>query len=200
VERIPIYLVHWPDSATPIRETMEALEGCRRAGKIGHIGLSNFAADQIAEAHRIAPVSVVEVSYNLLDRRAEQDVLPLCAALGIAVIAYGVLAQGLLSGKYCSSHRFGPNDRRARLPHFQPDAMPNHLETVTRLERFAHESGRTAAQVAIRWVLDQPGITAAIAGAKSPRQVQENIQAAEWRLTAEQREYLTSSEEACITS
>ena len=191
IERIPLYLVHWPDSNTPISETIEALDQCRNAGKVGHIGVSNFSADQLKEAHRVSPLTVVELQYNMIDRRAEDEILPLCEQLGIGVIAYGPLAQGFLTGKYAAGHRFGVNDRRHRLPHFQDEILDDNLETVRRLKEVGRSRGRSPAQVALRWVLDHPVISGAVVGVKSPEQVRENVQALDWNLNPEERSYLS---------
>jgi aryl-alcohol dehydrogenase-like predicted oxidoreductase len=190
IERIPLYLVHWPDPNTPITETIAALDHCRRAGKVGHIGVSNFSATQLREAHQASPLTVVELQYNLLTRYAERDVLPLCEQLGIGVIAYGPLAQGLLTGKYAAGHRFGVNDRRHRLPHFQDKFLIDSLETMRRLKEVSRFRRRSPAQVALRWVLDHPVVSGAIVGVKSPEQVRDNVQALGWNLNPEERSYL----------
>jgi len=195
LECIPVYLVHWPDPDSPIPETIEALDRCRRAGKVLHIGVSNFSPEQIREAHRVAPLTVVEVPYNLLDRRAEIDILPLCQELGIGVIAYGALAQGLLTGKYSASHRFGTDDRRHRLNHFQETEMAENLKSIDCLREIGSRHGKSPAQVALRWVLDHPAVSCAIVGVKSPQQVKENVQAVGWKLDPEERTYLSSKKE-----
>lgn len=191
LERIPIYLVHWPDPISPMAETMHALDTCRREGKIGCIGVSNFSADQIREAHSVVPLAVVEILYNILDRRAEAEVLPLCQQLKISVVSYGALAQGLLTGKYKAGHHFAENDRRHRLPHFQSTEICRGLQTVEGIRELGTSRGRSPAQVAIRWVLDHPAISCVIVGAKSPDQVRENIQALDWKLSPEERSFLS---------
>jgi aryl-alcohol dehydrogenase-like predicted oxidoreductase len=192
LECIPLYLVHWPDPHSPIAETIEALDRCRRTGKILHIGVSNFSPEQIREAQRTAPLTVVEVQYNLLDRHAEVEILPLCRELGIGVIAYGALAQGLLTGKYGANHRFGTDDRRHRLNHFRPANMAENLKIVKCLREIGVRHGKSPAQVALRWVLDHPAVSCAVVGARSPQQVTENVQAVGWTLDPVERTYLSN--------
>jgi aryl-alcohol dehydrogenase-like predicted oxidoreductase len=182
LEAIPLYFVHWPDPATPLAETFAALASCQQAGKVRHVGVSNFSADQIREAHGLLPLAAVQLPYSLIQREVEINVLPCCEELGISVLAYGPLAQGLLTGKVRESTTFGTDDRRHRLPHFQRDARRSHLETVERVAAIARRHGRSAAQVAARWVLDSPAIACAIVGARSAAQVAANSGAMGWKL------------------
>lgn len=196
IDCIPLYLVHWPDPRTPIAATMDALVRCREAGKIEHIGVSNFPAPLIRTAHRLAGLALVELSYSLLGREAEKDVFPCCQELGISVLAYGVLGQGLLTGKYGPGARFGSNDRRSRLECFHGEHLAQNLKLVDRLRAVGRRYGKTPAQVAIRWVLDHPAVTAAIIGIKSSRQLEENLGAMNWLLEANDWEYLAQRKEA----
>jgi len=190
LECLPIYLVHWPDTTTPIEETMIALNACRQAGKIRHFGLSNFSYRDIRRAQAVAPVEVVELPYNLIDHKAEAELLPASWDAGLGIISYGPLAQGLLTGKYGPETTFAPNDRRHRLPHFCKDAWPKNLQLLDRMEKTAQAHGKTLAQVALRWVLDQPEINSVITGAKSPVQVEGYLGALGWQLSQAEREYL----------
>jgi aryl-alcohol dehydrogenase-like predicted oxidoreductase len=190
LETISAYLVHWPDPKTPIAETIEALESCRQAGKIRFIGVSNFSANQLQDASTAARLDFAEVRYNLLEREAETRLFPLCRQLGIAVAVYGPLAQGLLSGKYDSDSRFGSDDRRHRLPQFQPQALERNLKTVRRLQMVGRRIGYSPAQVAISWILAHPAVSCVIAGAKSPQQLMENAGALKGKLQTRDRAYL----------
>ena len=191
VDCISLFLIHWPDPNTPIGETMQALMKCHEAGKIRHIGVSNFTANLIREAHQAADLSAVELQYNLIDRRCEAEVLPLCRELGLAVLAYGPLAQGLLTGKYGLDTHFGQDDRRHRLPHFQEKAIAQNLRIVDRLREVGERHQRSPAQVAIRWVLDYTAISCAITGAKSPLQIEDNVMATGWSLAQDECRYLS---------
>ncbi|MBV9155433.1 MAG: aldo/keto reductase [Acidobacteriaceae bacterium] len=194
LESIPIYIVHWPDPATPIAETIAALDGCRRAGKIRCIGVSNFSASEIREAHQVTALDVVEVPYSLLDRRCETEILPLCQELNIRVLAYGPLGQGLLTGKYGPAHQFESNDRRGRLPQFRGDLFPENFQIVHRLHEIGLQYEISPSQLAIRWVLDHPGVSAVIVGAKSPGHVKENAGALGFTLASSDYHYLANGQ------
>ncbi len=193
IDCLPLYLVHWPDPDTPVGETMEALLECQRAGKIKYIGVSNFTARWIRQARSVANLAVAEMPYNLIDRRAEGALLPCCESLGLSVLVYGPLAQGLLTGKYGRHARFDHNDRRSRLAHFQGEELARHLKTIDRLSRVARRYGKTPAQTAIRWVLDHPAVSCAIVGIKTPRQLEENLGALDWTLESKEWAFLGES-------
>ena len=182
VDRIPVYVVHWPDPKTPITSTMEALMECREKGLIGNIGVSNFSAAQLTEAAAVAVPDVAEAQLSLLDRNTLREFAPSCVRLGVSLLAYGTLAQGLLTGKYETGIRFEADDRRSRLPHFAPARMEQSAPLLEAIAERARQLNCTMAQVAIRWVLDQPGVTAAIVAAKSPSQVQEAVESAKFRV------------------
>jgi aryl-alcohol dehydrogenase-like predicted oxidoreductase len=191
---IPLYQVHWPDPNTPIADTMEALLRCQEAGKIKHVGVSNFPASLIREANQVMVLASVQLPYNIIDRRAEQEVLPCCEELGIGVLAYGSLAQGFLTGKYGPDARFGKDDRRHRLPHFQREKLKENLRIVERLKIVGQHYHKSPAQVAIRWILEHPTVTCAITGAKSPVQIEDNVGALGWRLTERDRRYVAAGQ------
>jgi aryl-alcohol dehydrogenase-like predicted oxidoreductase len=190
VETIPLYLVHWRDPDTPLDETIWALEKCREAGKVLHIGVSNYSAEDIEYVHNSLPLTAVELEYNLINRRAEQDVLRVCQRLGIGVLAYGPLAQGLLSGKFDKQARFGDDDRRSRLPHFRTEELERSSHRIDRLLETGKRLNRHPVQVAIRWVLEHPAITCAIVGAATSSQVLVNCGATGWTLGAGVRDSL----------
>ena len=187
---IPLYYIHWPDPRTPIGRTMEVLNKCRRAGKIRAIGVSNFSTTQIRDAHQEGPIACVQTAYNLIQRGGESTILPFCDDLRLGVVTYGPLAQGLLTGKYSADAAFGADDRRSRLVHFQKETLAQNLEIVERLKTVSRHYQKSPAQVAIRWILDNPRITAAIVGVKSPKQLHENLAAMDWTLSREDREVL----------
>lgn len=177
IDCIPLYFLHRPDPDTPVADTLEVIERCIEQGKIRYFGVSNFSATQVREAHRLLPVRAVQFQYNLLDRNAETSLLPTCRALGIDVLAYGPLAQGLLGGRYDGSSRFGPDDRRHRLPQFHGQRLLEGLALVERARCVGSSYGASSAQVALRWVLESEGIACAITGAKTAAQIAEDARA-----------------------
>ncbi len=183
VDCIPIYLIHWPDPKTPIDKTLEVLLRCQKEGKIQYFGVSNFPLTLLRESNHLKNVGILELQYNLVDRSAEEELLPYCQTEKINVFAYGALAQGLLTGKYDASTTFEKDDRRHRLPHFQPDVIKRNLQIIDKLKTIGNQYGKTPSQVAIRWILDNPSISAAIVGAKTPYQTEMNLGALDWQLT-----------------
>lgn len=190
IDSIPLYQVHWPDPSVPVADTMEALVKCQEQGKIQHIGYANATPAVIAQAFQVHRLESLQAPYNLLHRRIEGATIQCCAALQMSVLAYGPLAQGLLTGKYGRNSTFAPDDRRHRLRHFQGSELDRSLEIVDRLREVSSSYGKSITQVALRWVLDSPSVTAAIVGMKTPGQADENAGAACWKLSATEVAYL----------
>ena len=190
---IPLYYIHWPDPNTPIADTMETLIKCKEAGKIRFIGVSNFSAELVRQAYSIHPLATVQTPYNLLQRQAELDLLPCCDELGVGAVAYGPLAQGLLTGKYGPDAKFGDDDRRSRLSHFQKETLKSNLTTVERLKVVGKQYEKSPAQVAIRWILDHPSMSCAIIGVKNTDQLEENLGAMNWTLAPDAWKFLAGN-------
>lgn len=199
LDRIPLYYVHWPDGVTPIEETMIELLRQRNAGKIGGIGLSNFPAELVERALAVGPVQVVQVQLSLLDRTPIAELLQIVEQTGIALVTWGSLAQGLLTGKYDIDAQFKLDDRRRRYENFLGEKFRRNLAVVDCLKLVANRLGRTPAQVALRWVLDYPGIAVALFGAKRPAQIDDNVGALDWRLPlADFKELARGANAACL--
>lgn len=171
-DRIDIYQVHWPDPETPMEETARALEKLYQAGKIRAIGVSNFTPAQMDELQKTVPLHSLQPPYNLFEREIEQDVLPYCRERGIATITYGALCRGLLTGKMREDTRFTGDDLRKSDPKFQGDRYQQYLKAVAELDAFARERyQKNVLALALRWLVDQPGVTTALWGARRPEQL-----------------------------
>jgi aryl-alcohol dehydrogenase-like predicted oxidoreductase len=169
---IDIYQVHWPDSLTPMEECAEAMLALLQQGKIRAIGVSNFSRLELREFRHIAPIHTVQPPYNLFERESEEEVLPYCFWHGIATLVYGPLCRGLLSGRMRPDTKFSGDDQRNIDPKFQLPRYGQYLRAVAELDRFARENfGKRAVHLAARWVLDQPGVSAALWGARQPAQL-----------------------------
>ncbi len=169
---IDIYQVHWPDPATPIAETADAMQALLDAGKIRAIGVSNFSPAQMDEFSRHATLHTLQPPYNLFERGAERDILPYGAAQGLTSLTYGALCRGLLSGKMRADTVFTGDDLRRSDPKFQSPRFEEYLRAVERLDALAQRRfGKRAIHLALRWVLDQPGVGVALWGARRPHQV-----------------------------
>lgn len=168
---IDLYQVHWPDPLVPIQETAGALARLLKEGKIRAIGVSNYSPAQMDEFRKAAPIHSVQPPYNLFEREAESGVLPYAAQHGIAVLCYGALCRGLLTGTITRATQFKGDDLRRYDPKFQEPRFSQYLAAVTSLDRYASERYRLGVlALAVRWVLDQ-GDTIALWGARRPAQL-----------------------------
>jgi aryl-alcohol dehydrogenase-like predicted oxidoreductase len=169
---IDIYQVHWPDPTVPIEETAQTMNALYRQGKIRAIGVSNFSIQQMKTFGAAAPIHSVQPPYNLFERGIEKDLLPYCNWEGIAVLAYGPICRGLLSGRMRADTVFSGDDLRREDPKFVEPRYHQYLRAVELLDRFARDNyGKRVIHLALRWVLDQPGVTAALWGARRPEQL-----------------------------
>jgi aryl-alcohol dehydrogenase-like predicted oxidoreductase len=183
-DHIDIYQVHWPDPLVPVEETAEAMHALFKQGKIRAIGVSNFSVDQMERFRRVAPLHVLQPPYNLFERGIEADLLPYCRNNNIAMLGYGALCRGLLSGRMRPDTVFEGDDLRRNDPKFQKPRFLQYLAAVQKLDQLAQERfGKRVIQLAVRWMLDQ-GITTALWGARHPDQLRPVDEVAGWRLDA----------------
>ena len=185
VGHIDLYQVHWPDPDTPFEETALALQELVDEGKIRHVGVSNFSADQLAEFAHTRPVETLQPPYHLFRREIEDEVLDYTRAHDIGVLVYGPLAHGLLTGAFDEHPTFPPGDWRGQSSVFQGDALRVNVEKVQQLERFAAERGHSVSQLAIAWTLARPGVHVAIVGSRRAAHIEDSLGALELRLTSE---------------
>jgi aryl-alcohol dehydrogenase-like predicted oxidoreductase len=188
---IDLYQVHFPDPATPIEETLRALDDLVREGKVRYVGTSNLAAWQIADAqwtadteHLARPISV-QHHYNLVRRDIEADVLPAARHFGLGLIPYFPLASGFLTGKYTRGEA-PTTGRLVGSPHAARLLTEANFDRLDALGGFAQEHGHEIVDLAFAWLLSQPEVGPVIASASSPEQVRRNAAAAEWRLQPEE--------------
>ena len=179
---IPLYQIHWYDDKTPISEVMGTLEKCRDAGKILHIGCCNFSKDLILRASNINRVESYQCLYNLAKRQNENIIKHSSEELGMNVLAYGVIGRGVFSAKYNKSSEFGENDTRVKDPNFHGVQYDKHILIAGQLSEIGKKYGKSAAQVGIRWALENSNVTCAITGSKTPEQVYENVGSVGWAL------------------
>ena len=169
---IDIYQVHWPDPSTPIDETAAVLRALQDLGKIRAIGVSNFSPAQMDEFMKFAPLHTVQPPYNLFERQADHDVLPYAITQALTSLTYGALCRGLLSGSMREDSVFKGDDLRRVDPKFQPPRFAQYLRAVARLDELAQRRwGKRVIHLALRWVLDRPGVGAALWGARRPEQL-----------------------------
>jgi len=186
-DRVELLYLHAPDPDTPLTESAAALLQLQRAGKARSIGVSNFSLGQLKEFHAVCPIAAFQPPYNMLQRGIERDSLPWCRERGVAVCIYWPLMKGLLAGRLTRNHVFLPGDGRAKYPMFQGVEWQKNQEFLDELRSIAAEIGKTVAQVVVNWTIHQPGITAALCGAKRPEQICETAGGMGWQLTPDQR-------------
>lgn len=180
-DRLDLVQVHWPDPKTPIPATIEALEALQREGKLLHYGVSNYDAGELAEALAAGTPVVNQLPYNLFEREVERDVLPLCRERGVAVLAYGALCRGLLTGKYRADATFGKGDIRRFDPKFGPPRLARYVAAIDRLRPIAYARNKTLSQLAVRWLVDRG--TFPLWGVRSPSQIDEAEGVFGWTLS-----------------
>lgn len=187
---IPLFQIHWPDGKTPLPETLNALEKCRQNGKIRHIGCCNFSLQMVEEAQAHCRIESLQVPFSLAQRDYETAIGVAHDKHQMAVLAYNVLAQGLFSGKYERESRFEGTDLRQKSALFQGQNFEANLTILDKLRAASERHGRTPSQAAIAWTLHQPAVACALTGIKKPRQIEDNAQAADWNLSAEELDSL----------
>jgi len=182
IDAIPLYLVHWPDTKTPLNETIDCLEDARKSGKVMRYGLSNFPFDDMPTITDFPGLAAIEGPLNLLSSESLLSGYGSARDKGLATLTYGPLAQGLLTGKYSAASVFDESDRRHRLDHFSPGAFRVNRFVLEALQQVSADVGRSPAEVAIRWVIDRGVTNSVVVGARSPDQVLENWGAQSWSL------------------
>jgi len=184
---IDLYQIHWPDPLVPIEETAGAMEKLRKDGKILAIGVSNYSPSQMEIFRQAAPLHSCQPPYNLFERQIEQDVLPYCKEHGIALLTYGALCRGLLSGRMAVDTQFAGDDLRKFDPKFKQPRFDQYLTAVGRLNSLARERhGKGVMELAVRWILDQ-GVEIALWGARRPSQVAAVDGVMGWSLTEDDK-------------
>ena len=182
---IDIYQVHWPDPLVPIEETAATLRELYEQGKIRAIGVSNYSPEQMARFQSVAPLHTLQPPYNLFEREIESDILPYALGNGIATLMYGALCRGLLSGAMNAGRQFAKDDlRKTSDPKFQQPHFAEYLDAAGRLDAYAREHfDKRVIHLAVRWLLDQPGVGIALWGARRPEQLAPISEITGWSLS-----------------
>lgn len=192
-DRVELLYLHSPDETVPIEESAAALGELLAAGKTASVGASNCSLEQFQAFHKVTPLAAVQLPYNMLQRDIEQRTLPWCRENNIAVTVYWPLMKGLLAGKLARDHQFPDRDRRQNMPMYQGDEWQKNQDFLDALRTAAALTGHTVAQLVINWTVHQPGITAALCGAKRPWQIAETAGAMGWSLSPEQADLIDAA-------
>jgi aryl-alcohol dehydrogenase-like predicted oxidoreductase len=185
---IDLYQIHWPEPDQLVEAAWTMMAKLKQEGKVRHIGVSNFNADQMRRAQAIAPITSLQPPYSIISPEIEQEILPYALANNIGVIVYSPMKSGLLTGAMTRERvaAMPENDFRKRTPNFKEPLLSRNLELAELLAGIGKRHGRTAGEVAIAWTLRHPAVTGAIVGMRSAKQVDGVIGAAEFRLNADE--------------
>jgi aryl-alcohol dehydrogenase-like predicted oxidoreductase len=184
VDHIDLYYVHRVDPKIPIEDTVGAMAELVRQGKVGHLGLSEAAPATIRRAHQVHPITALQVEYSLWSRDPEDELLPTLRELGIGLVAYSPLGRGFLAGRFKTLDDLAPGDWRRTSPRFQGENLEKNLALANRVHELAAEKNCTASQLALAWVLAQGTDVVPIPGTSSVARLEENLAAADLRLTS----------------
>jgi aryl-alcohol dehydrogenase-like predicted oxidoreductase len=189
---IDIYQLHWPDSKTPIEETASALSDIKKAGKIRHVGLSNFAQKDVEVFMNYIDIDAQQGLYNMFERnadsyhniplayRTEREMLSTVRKYDQAFLPYSPLFQGLLAGKFKNGINFSKRDIRSENPKFSSGRFQQYYEGYLKVQAIAYEMEKPIVQVALNWLRQKPEVTSIINGIASTAQLQENIASTQW--------------------
>ena len=183
---IDLYQCHRRDKTTPVPETMEALDKLLKDGKIRAAGVSNYGVEDIEAANKVVPIASHQPPYSMVCRHIEKDSLPYCREHNIGVIVYSPLERGLLTGKFTEDHEFKGDDHRAESPFFRPENIRKVNAFLEEIRPIAEAHDATLAQLVINWTIHRPGVTAALVGARNPKQAAENAKAADFVILPEE--------------
>ena len=185
VETIDLYYLHRVDAKTPIEETVGAMAGLVKEGKVRHLGLSEVSPDTLRRAHGVHPIAAVQSEYSLWSRDPEDGILAACRELGVAFVPYSPLGRGFLTGQFKKFEDLEPDDYRRHSPRFQGENFQKNLDLVGRIDEIAKAKGCTPAQLALAWVLAQGDDLVPIPGTKRRKYLEENVGSLDVSLTAE---------------
>ncbi|MGO8789996.1 MAG: aldo/keto reductase [Terriglobia bacterium] len=184
METIDLYYQHRVDRTVPIEETVGAMSRLVEEGKVRYLGLSEAAPATIRRAHSTHPISALQTEYSLWSRDPEEQLLPLCAELGITFVAYSPLGRGFLTGRFKRFEDLAPDDWRRNSPRFQGENFGRNLELVRRVGEMAAKKGSKPSQLALAWVLARGEGIVPIPGTANRTHLEENLAALDLSLTA----------------
>jgi aryl-alcohol dehydrogenase-like predicted oxidoreductase len=197
IDVIDLYQIHRPDPSTPIEESTAALEKLRKEGKVRAIGVSNYSMDQLQRAAATATLASNQPAYSLIQRGIETEILPFCIEKNIGTICYSPLERGLLTGAVGADRTFAPGDHRAKHKFFTPENRKRIGDCLAKLKPIAEAHRASLSQIVIQWTVRQPGITAALVGARNAEQAINNAGGMNVKLSAEELAAIRAAFDDC---
>jgi aryl-alcohol dehydrogenase-like predicted oxidoreductase len=189
---IDLYQIHWPDTTTPIEETMEAVLRLKEQGKIREAGVSNYDIKQMAVAEKTIKLASNQVPFSMVNRTIEDELIPYSIENKKAILAYSPLERGLLTGKIKPGHQFGDGDHRTSVKYFKEENIKRTNEFLAKIKPLADEKNATLGQLVIRWTINHPGITVALVGARNAEQAKQNAKAIQIHVNGEEMEFINN--------
>jgi len=193
IETIDLYYLHRIDPDVPIEETVGAMAGLVKAGKVRYLGLSEAGPKSLARACKIHPIAALQTEYSLWARDVEEAILPACRELGLGFVAYSPLGRGLLTGTVRKIDDIAPHDQRRKQPRFRAGNFERNLELIEPLEQIAAKRGVKPAQVALAWLLSRGEDVFPIPGTKQQKWLEQNVAAVDLSLDKSEIETLSSA-------
>lgn len=189
---IDLYQIHWPDDTTPIVETMEAVSKLIEQGKVRYAGVCNYNTAQVKEANETVNIISNQIPFSAVNRNVEIETVPFCIENNISILAYSPLERGLLTGKITPAYRFGEGDHRMLYKYFSEESIIRTNQFLSKIKPLADEKDATFSQLILRWTIERPGITVALAGARNAQQSVQNAEAIHVKLSAEEITFINN--------
>ena len=187
---IDLYQIHWPESTTPIAETMEAVNQLIQQGKVRQAGVCNYNATQMEEAEHTLKLASNQIPFSMVNRGIEEETVPYCMQHNKAILAYSPLERGLLTGKMKPGYTFAPGDHRTSNKFFTDESIARTNAFLEKIKPLAVSKNVTLSQLVIRWTIERPGITIALVGARNKEQAIQNAKAIEVNLTHDEIDFI----------
>lgn len=187
---IDLYQMHWPDKTTPIEESMEAILQLIEQGKIRQAGVSNYNVEQMRRAETVVKLASNQVPFSMLNQSIQDELAPYCLENHKGILAYSPMERGLLTGKIKPGHQFAEGDHRTNYRFFKRENIIQADELLEKLKPLADEKNASLSQLVIRWTIEQPGITAALVGARNAEQAVQNARAIDITLSSDELEFI----------
>jgi aryl-alcohol dehydrogenase-like predicted oxidoreductase len=195
---IDLYQIHWPDATTPIAETMEAVAGLIKEGKVRAAGVCNYSAAQVEEALKTLDIVSNQIPYSMVRRQIEKEEIPQAQKKGLGILPYSPLQRGILTGKLKPDHQFSHGDTRATSNYYQPENIRRINAMLDKIKPIADGHGASLSQLVINWTAHRPAIACVLVGARDEQQVKDNAKALGLKLTPDEMMKITRAADELV--
>ena len=189
---IDLYQIHWADETTPISETFEAVSRLIEQGKVRYAGVCNYNVAQLKEADQTLEIISNQIPFSMVNRGVEVETVPYCIENNKSILAYSPMERGLLTGKMTSDYQFEEGDHRKGNKFFTPESIQKTNAFLAKIKPLADEKNATLSQLVLRWTIERPGITIALAGARNEKQSVQNAEAINVKLSTEEIQFINN--------